>query len=263
MSAIFVNVTITLVITAGLGGYVLWYKHFTTTGRAIQLTEKHIESLRTNQQSLEQTLIVPRTSQNIIPTGSGSILAPAVNNPSLIQNSLALSSLRNTQDREIGKHIQLIRQLLWAFSAGTLGSIISILIRIEEFQDRKYSDPLVPFLIGLFKPIIGASFGLLFLTLINSQFIIISGISNAEAKDRKEYLLLSICFVVGFSERLARDAIGKVEDVVGGKQATIQSKQTDALLKETSDGLTLQQSTQEKKHSNTIKTQNLRLLMMY
>ena len=164
-----------------------------------------------------------------------------------------------------------LSQILWVAAAGTLGSIISILIRvIDEFNNKEYQDRLTPFFLGFFKPVIGASFGVLFLAIYNAEFVNIpfiartnqtstttapktftegsSSLSTFELgetrangtdsdpvsknlntanttslgliwnknieteKERKEaFFLFAIAFVVGFSERLAKDTIGRID----------------------------------------------------
>lgn len=117
-----------------------------------------------------------------------------------------------------------ISQILWVAAAGTLGSIVSILTRvIEEFHDKRYYDRLTPFCIGFFKPVIGASFGVLFLAFVNSgvvstPFLVDSDkslkleqASSVDKASRGTFLLFAIAFIVGFSERLAKDTIGKLE----------------------------------------------------
>jgi len=159
-----------------------------------------------------------------------------------------------------------ISQLLWVAAAGTLGSIISILIRvIDGFHDKEYQDRLTPFFLGFFKPVIGASFGMLFLAIYNSEFVNMpfitrtarspieaasqstrevsntttpsnnqgtqNGVNASQStnqanstvtdslnrrmelkEERKEaFFLFAIAFVVGFSERLAKDTIGKID----------------------------------------------------
>lgn len=126
--------------------------------------------------------------------------------------------------------------MLWVAAAGALGSIVSILIRAtEEFHDQRYHDRFTPFFLGFFKPLIGASFGLLFLALINTGLFSIPGItldepsqrlasssgtgsnstqleeSYSNAQERRAFLLFAVAFVVGFSERLARDTISRFE----------------------------------------------------
>jgi hypothetical protein len=136
--------------------------------------------------------------------------------------------LGSTQDSlktfksDSAKNIKTIIEVLLVISAGTLGSIVSILIRIEDFQDKKYLDRLVPFLIGAFKPIIGASFAAFFFALISSEIVTIPSLSNqikGEAqKDKRIAFIFAVAFVVGFSERIAKDTIGKAEDMIAGER---------------------------------------------
>ncbi|MCC5649483.1 hypothetical protein LC609_06440 [Nostoc sp. XA013] len=132
------------------------------------------------------------------------------------------------------KYNEFLLQLSLAISAGTLGSIISILIRIEEFQNKKYSDPLTPFLVGAFKPMIGGAFAVLFLALINSGIISmfinpsvfkLNPTTNQESsQDQQRSLIFVIAFVVGFSERLAKDFIGKAEEIAGANRENSEYK---------------------------------------
>lgn len=147
-------------------------------------------------------------------------------------------------------------QILWVAAAGTLGSIVSILIRVigESYDKKIYEDRLTPIFIGFFKPVIGASFGVLFLAFINSGVIstplfpesvkavgvdstpktadnstppipesgkAVGADSTPKTADDSEtkavFFLFSVAFVVGFSERLAKDTITKLE---GGSSAS-------------------------------------------
>ncbi|MDX2229479.1 MAG: hypothetical protein NW220_07565 [Leptolyngbyaceae cyanobacterium bins.349] len=179
-----------------------------------------------------------------------------------------------------------LSQILWVAAAGTLGSIISILIRvIDEFNNKEYQDRLTPFFLGFFKPVIGASFGVLFLAIYNAEFVDIpfvtrtspassvitpqapiegnsssstvdaresdSGFMNSDQdsgrlnatsqtglglilnknleveKERKEaFFLFAIAFVVGFSERLAKDTIGRID----GSNSTTDKANSDTHL---------------------------------
>jgi len=120
-----------------------------------------------------------------------------------------------------------LSQVLWVAAAGTLGSIVSILIRVigKSYDQEAYCDRLTPIFIGFFKPVIGASFGVLFLAFINSGVVSTPLIPEAikppasdstiKASDNTEtraaFFLFSVAFVVGFSERLAKDTITKLE----------------------------------------------------
>lgn len=120
-----------------------------------------------------------------------------------------------------------LSQILWVAAAGTLGSIVSILIRVigKSYDQEAYSDRLTPIFIGFFKPVIGASFGVLFLAFIKAEVVSTPLIPDAskpassaltvETSDNPEtkagFFLFSVAFIVGFSERLAQDTISKLE----------------------------------------------------
>lgn len=120
------------------------------------------------------------------------------------------------------ENINTILYVFYAITAGTLGSIVSILTRIEDFQNRKYKDKLVPFFIGAFRPIIGAAFGVFLLAIFSSEIIVLNPTSNKN-ESSKGYLIFTLAFVAGFSERLAKDIILRTEDAVAGSRATQQS----------------------------------------
>jgi hypothetical protein len=161
------------------------------------------------------------------------------------------------------KYNEFLLQLSLAISAGTLGSIISILIRIEEFQKKKYSDPLTPFLVGAFKPMIGGAFAVLFLALINSGIILmfinpsvlkLNPTTNQESsQDQQRSLIFVIAFVVGFSERLAKDFIGKAEEIAGGNRENPEPK----LAVGESSTLVNDSSMLQKQVANTVVTSNI------
>lgn len=119
-----------------------------------------------------------------------------------------------------------LSHVLWVAAAGTLGSIVSILIRVvEEFHDKDYRDRLTPFFIGFFKPVIGASFGILFLAFIKSGVVstplilenkptapeTTQNLPASAPEHQAAFLLFAIAFVVGFSERLAKDTITRLD----------------------------------------------------
>ncbi|MGJ5632235.1 hypothetical protein [Nostoc sp. CALU 1950] len=152
----------------------------------------------------------------------------------LNSNLTELNSQYSKRQSVNEKYNEFLLQLSLAISAGTLGSIISILIRIEEFQSKKYSDPLTPFLVGAFKPMIGGAFSVLFLALINSGIILmfinpsvfkLNPTTNEQSsQDQQRSLIFVIAFVVGFSERLAKDFIGKAEEIAGANRDNPESQ---------------------------------------
>lgn len=72
-------------------------------------------------------------------------------------------------------------------SAGALGSIISILTRIEEYQNKEYDDSILPIAIGACKPLIGASFGILLFTISCSTISPLQIAQNATQKSTKGF----------------------------------------------------------------------------
>lgn len=103
--------------------------------------------------------------------------------------------------------------------AGCVGSIISILTRIREYETEKYADAFLPFYIGAFKPLIGGAFGILIFTMISSGVFPIK-LNSEPAKIQQWYAMFAIAFIAGFSERLVKDIISQAEDKVAGKQTT-------------------------------------------
>ena len=112
-------------------------------------------------------------------------------------------------DTKISLEVNVFFVVVIVMTSGTLGSIISIFIRVQEFDQvqEKYSDPLTPILIGVFKPLIGASFAIFLWALINSQIISSKLFDDSNAV----YFYITISFVAGFSERLVKDLIEKTE----------------------------------------------------
>jgi hypothetical protein len=166
---------------------------------------------------------------------------------------------------------EILSQMLWVAAAGTLGSIVSILIRvIDQFNGKEYKDRLTPFFLGFFKPVIGATFGVLFLAIYNSEVVSLpfanrvsrtaiitpnnsagtpavssstttnstngttatagnGTIAKWEQSEQREstqerqeiFFLFAIAFVVGFSERLAKDTIGKIDGSPAGGSSSL------------------------------------------
>ncbi|MBW4522935.1 MAG: hypothetical protein KME16_25125 [Scytolyngbya sp. HA4215-MV1] len=108
--------------------------------------------------------------------------------------------------------------LILSAMAGATGSVVSIMLRLDQYRNSKYRETLLPVFVGAFKPAIGAFFGIFVFALISSTLLPIT-ISKNETKPINRWLaFLAISFVVGFSERLANDVISKAEQIVpGGK----------------------------------------------
>lgn len=111
--------------------------------------------------------------------------------------------------------------LLLSAIAGSTGSIVSIMLRLDQYRNPRYKETLLPLFIGAFKPAIGAFFGIFVFALISSTLLPIT-IYKDETKPINRWLaFLAIAFVVGFSERLANDVVSQVEQLVpGGKNSS-------------------------------------------
>ncbi|MGB3514370.1 MAG: hypothetical protein WBA93_35195 [Microcoleaceae cyanobacterium] len=103
------------------------------------------------------------------------------------------------------------------FTAGALGSIISILSRLSNYQQSEeklqYQDSIIPILVGFYKPLIGGTFGILIFAILQGGIIPITfgEINNEKRQEQKWMSLFSLSFVMGFSERLAKDIISTTE----------------------------------------------------
>ncbi len=87
-----------------------------------------------------------------------------------------------------------------------------MIVRIQEFDsaEKNYNDPSIPILIGIYRPLIGASFSLFIFSLVSAGIISIDHIIKGQNK--QIFFYISISFVAGFSERFARSFIKKTED---------------------------------------------------
>lgn len=102
-----------------------------------------------------------------------------------------------------------------AVSMGALGSAISVIVRANKFIKQGKEGQSDLFFTGFFRPIVGMSFAIFAVALIESG--IFSGIFRiAERENRNVYLYMAIAFVAGFSERLVEDVVLKTENTLTG-----------------------------------------------
>lgn len=149
----------------------------------------------------------------------------------LAPESTNQSSLKKPNDeltKKINLHDQtrhLLFAVAYAASGGVLGSVVSILLRIIEFKDKKYEDASIPFFIGMFKPVIGLILGIFIFSLINSRTIIKIDFNTSgdpllknppyiNENFRHNFFLFTCAFLMGFSERFASDLMGKSESII-------------------------------------------------
>ena len=144
------------------------------------------------------------------------------NNVSLQSSSDAASSIESVRQFMSHENLSLITLVA---AAGGLGSVVSILTRLEKYQNKEYDDSLLPFFIGAFKPIIGASFGVLLFTLICANVSPIQIAPNAKTPQTQGFTFFSLAFIIGFSERFANDIISRTEGSMSGNSGAEKPKQ--------------------------------------
>lgn len=102
-----------------------------------------------------------------------------------------------------------------AVSMGALGSAISVIVRANKFIETGKEGQSDLFFTGFFRPIVGMSFAIFAVALIESG--VFSGIFRiAERQNRNVYLYMAIAFVAGFSERLVEDVVLRTEHTLTG-----------------------------------------------
>ncbi|MEH2143903.1 hypothetical protein [Nostoc sp.] len=104
--------------------------------------------------------------------------------------------------------------------SGAFGSIVSILIRLQDYKYKdEYVGSVTPILVGFAKPLIGTAFGIFVFALLGSGIIDFPSIQSNTSKQSDTsnktsqynyYFYFSIAFLVGFSERLDNDIVERV-----------------------------------------------------
>ena len=95
--------------------------------------------------------------------------------------------------------------------AGAVGSIVSIMVRIQDFSGLRDADPAVLFFTGFFKPVVGASFALFVFAAFRAGLIPFTIETGAD-----RYFFMALSFLAGFSERFAKDIAKTTEQTIGG-----------------------------------------------
>ena len=99
--------------------------------------------------------------------------------------------------------------------AGALGSIVSIMVRIQDFKGSVIGGRgSVLFFTGFFKPIIGAGFALFVFAALSAKFI-----PRTVESARETYVFAALAFVAGFSERFASDLVSKTAQSFNGARS--------------------------------------------
>lgn len=156
-----------------------------------------------------------------LPLNWGIMNSPPVKNLLMPLPPISNSSNQNTEDKD-----ENFRLLILIWMTGTLGGAVSLLTRLQDFdnpKNQKYDDDFLPLSIGLTKPILGGSFAFFILLILNSSIspLQIRTDNGNKGNDTYLYGLLTMAFVAGFSERLIPDLINQVE-----KKVTVEASST-------------------------------------
>jgi hypothetical protein len=156
-----------------------------------------------------------------LPLNWGIMNSPPVKNLLMPLPPISNSSNQNTEDKD-----ENFRLLILILMTGTLGGAVSLLTRLQDFdnpKNQKYDDDFLPLSIGLTKPILGGSFAFFILLILNSSIspLQIRTDNGNKGNDTYLYGLLTMAFVAGFSERLIPDLINQVE-----KKVTVEASST-------------------------------------
>lgn len=110
-----------------------------------------------------------------------------------------------------------VRTLLLVGLCGALGSVVSILIRLGDFEKLRGVSRTSMLMLGFFKPVVGMYSALFGFALMKSGLLPL----QASTPEAELYLHIAVCFLVGFSERLAQDLFAHAEEslvAVDGRQ---------------------------------------------
>jgi len=105
--------------------------------------------------------------------------------------------------------------------AGMLGSVVSILIRLSEFEATKGRSQMFLTLTGATLPVIGGIFGAFVAALLSSKVV---NIAVDGGDGGNVWLYLVIGFLSGFSERFSRGILRIAEDRLGGGDPDVKAK---------------------------------------
>ncbi len=99
--------------------------------------------------------------------------------------------------------------LLMVAFFGSVGSIVSIMVRIQDFSKVSEVDDAVLFFTGFFKPIVGAAFALFIFGVLKAGIIPVTIKQETES-----YFFMALSFLAGFSERFAKDVASTAESQI-------------------------------------------------
>ena len=101
-----------------------------------------------------------------------------------------------------------LRTLLLVGLCGAIGSSVSILTRLADFEKQRGASRTSMVMLGFFKPVVGMYCALFAFSLMKSGLLPL----EAKSPESELYLDMAVCFLVGFSERLAKDMFARAEE---------------------------------------------------
>jgi hypothetical protein len=127
------------------------------------------------------------------------------------------SSARTWEDVVSGPYFDLLQKpIIVAIVFGLLGAVVSVLLRLSEFETATRRSRQFLLMTGIMLPIVGAVFASVTCALFASKIINFSfaSESNQDALWKNSYFFIVIGFLSGFSERFTRGLLGTAENVV-------------------------------------------------
>lgn len=121
---------------------------------------------------------------------------------------------------------------------GAAGAFLSVMNRMSDPKQGFQLDyelgrmPLI--VLGLFRPLLGATFGLVVYAALASGLVNLQLAGGSSDKETAFYALLS--FVGGWSERLAKDVLDAAEQTIGGAIKDKQTRDSAKTLQPARDG---------------------------
>jgi hypothetical protein len=101
-----------------------------------------------------------------------------------------------------------VRTLLLVGLCGAMGGVVSILTRLSELEKLRGASRTSMVMLGFFKPVIGLYSAIFCFALMKSGLLPI----QPPKPESEQYLYMAVCFLVGFSERLAKDVFARAEE---------------------------------------------------
>ncbi|HEX5747845.1 MAG TPA: N-acetylmuramidase domain-containing protein [Archangium sp.] len=105
-----------------------------------------------------------------------------------------------------------VRTLLLVGLCGAMGGVVSILMRLSELEKLQGASRTSMVMLGFFKPVIGLYSALFCFALMKSGLLPL----QPPKPESEQYLYMAVCFLVGFSERLAKDVFARAEEGLVG-----------------------------------------------